>query len=442
MLQHDDEPTTQAWPRSRLAVAALVLGVLVLGLIAWWIWFRTSHSFTDDAFVESDMVELAPRVEGQIVDMLVADSESVKRGQVLARIDPIPYQRKVAQAQAALKVAEADHAAAVAALQRIVARAPEQIAAAERQLAIAQSESQTASHNLAQMRATFQHDVTLADEGVKVSQANLDFARVTAQRWNALVEDRAVAPEERDAKQTLLANATAQHAQANTRLAQAQSDLSRVRASEAMAAAAEQRAREAQAKLEIARQAPLEIEEAKRRVDAAAQRIEAARADLDLQQTQLRYTEVISPFDGVVAKRFKFRGDHGAPGIAIFSLYDTENLYVTAHLEETKIEGVGPGHQVDVSIDAFANPFKGHVMWVGKATGAQFALIPRNLSTGEFTRVIQRVPVRVAIDKDERWSRLRPGLSASVAISHSAPKIASRPSPAAAAEPAAVATAN
>jgi membrane fusion protein, multidrug efflux system len=440
MLRDDEEPPSDALPRSRLA--ALVLGLFVLGLITWWIWFRTSHSFTDDAFVESDMVELAPRVEGQIVEMLVVDSEAIRRGQVLARIDPVPYQRKVTQAQAALQVAEADHGAAIAVLQRIEARAPEQIAAAEHQLAIAQSESQTASHNLSQVRATYQHDVTLAEQGVKVSQANLDFARVTAQRWNALVEDRAVAPEERDEKQALLANATAQHAQADTRFAQAQSDLSRVRASEAMAAAAEQRAREAQAKLEIARQAPLEIEEAKRRVDAAAQRIEAARADLDLQQTQLRYTEVISPFDGVVAKRFRFRGDHGAPGVAIFSLYDTENLYVTAHLEETKIEGIGPGHRVDISIDAFADPFKGRVLWLGKTTGAQFALIPRNLSTGEFTRVIQRVPVRVAIDKDERWSQLRPGLSASVAISHSAPKIAGRPSAAAAAEPAAAAKAN
>ena len=156
-------------------------------------------------------------------------------------------------------------------------------------------------------------------------------------------------------------------------------------------------------------------------MEAAAQRVEAARADLALQQTQLGYTDVVSPFDGVVAKRFKFRGDFGTPGVPIFSLYDTENLYVTAHLEETKLAGVGPGHPVDVSVDAFPKSFGGRVLWVGRATGAQFALIPRNLSTGEFTKVIQRVPVRVAIEKDDRWSQLRPGLSATVAISHSGP---------------------
>jgi membrane fusion protein (multidrug efflux system) len=405
-----------------MVTTAGLLAFLLLVLLVWWIWYRTSHSITDDAFIESDMIELAPRVEGQIAEMLVEDSQPIVRGQLLARIDAVPYQRKVDQAQAALQVAAADHATAVAALARLEAQVPQQIAAAEHQLAVAQNQSKSAAHILTQSRATFEHDVRLAEQGLQASQANLDFARVTAERWNALVEDRAVAPEERDAKQTSLANATAQHAQATTRLAQAKSDLARVKSAEALALAAEQRGQEAQAQLAIARQAPLQIAEASRKVAAAAQRIEAARAELALQQTQLGYTDVVAPFDGVVAKRFKFRGDFGTPGVPIFSLYDTENLYVTAHLEETKLKGVGPGHPVDVSVDAFSKSFQGRVLWVGKATGAQFALIPRNLSTGEFTKVIQRVPVRVAIERDDRWSQLRPGLSATVAISHSGPK--------------------
>jgi membrane fusion protein (multidrug efflux system) len=419
----DPQQPARAWLRSRRVVVAVgLLGFLLLVLLVWWIGYRLSHSITDDAFIESDMIELAPRVEGQIAEMLVDDSQPITRGQLLARIDPVPYQQKVAQAQAALKVAEADHATAVAALERLEAQVPQQIAAAAHQLEVARNQSKSAGHILAQSRATFEHDVRLAEQGLQASQANLEFARVTAERWNALVEDRAVAPEERDAKQTSLANATAQHAQANTRLAQAKSDLARVKSAEALALAAEQRGREAQAQLAIAQQGPLEIAEARRKVEAAAERIEAMRAALALQQTQLGYTDVVAPFDGVVAKRFKFRGDFGTPGVPIFSLYDTENLYVTAHLEETKLEGVGSGHPVDVSVDAFSQSFKGRVLWVGKATGAQFALIPRNLSTGEFTKVIQRVPVRVALEKDDRWSNLRPGLSATVAISHSGPK--------------------
>ncbi len=422
----DSGSPTRAWLRSRpVLIAAGLAGLLLLITLVWWIGYRLTHSITDDAFIESDMIELAPRVEGQIAEMLVEDSQPIIRGQLLARIDPLPYQRKVAQAQAALKVAEADHATAIAALQRLEAQVPQQIAAAEHQFGVAQNEGKSAAHILVQSRATFEHDVKLAEQGLTASKANLDFARVTAERWNALVEDRAVAPEERDAKQTSLATATAQHAQAGTRLAQAKSDLARVRSAEALALAAEQRGSEAQAQLAIARQGPLEIAEASRKVDAAAGRIEAALAELALQETQLGYTDVVAPFDGVVAKRFKFRGDFGTPGVPIFSLYDTENLYVTAHLEETKLAGVGAGHPVEVSVDAFSKPFDGHVLWVGKATGAQFALIPRNLSTGEFTKVIQRVPVRVAIERDERWPKLQPGLSATVAISHSAPAAAS-----------------
>lgn len=404
--------------------AAGLAAVVLLALIVWWIWFRSAHSFTDDAFIESDMVALAPSVDGQIVDMPVADSQPVVRGQPLARIDPVPYQRKLGQAQALLKVAEADHAIAVAALQRLEQQVPQQIVAAERQLAVAQSQGAAAAQTAAQVRATVEHDTRLAEQGLNASQARLAFARATAERWNGLVEDRAVTPEERDAKQAALATATAEHAQAQTRVAQAGSDLAKVRAAEAVLRAEAERTQAAQAQLAIAKQGPLEIAEARRKVDAAAQRIEAARADVATAQAQLDYTVLVAPFDGVVARRFKFRGDYGAAGVPVFSLYDTENLFLTAHLEETKLAGVGPGHPVDISVDAVPGAFKGRVLWVGKATGAQFALIPRDLSSGEFTKVIQRVPVRVAIDRDERWAQLRPGLSATVAISHAAPAAA------------------
>jgi membrane fusion protein (multidrug efflux system) len=99
-------------------------------------------------------------------------------------------------------------------------------------------------------------------------------------------------------------------------------------------------------------------------------------------------------------------------------MYNPELTYVTAHLEETKLEGVAPGNWVRLDLDAFAEPFRGRVVWINRATGANFALVPRNLSAGEFTKVVQRVPIRIVIEQDERWPRLRPGLSATVAISH------------------------
>jgi membrane fusion protein (multidrug efflux system) len=99
-------------------------------------------------------------------------------------------------------------------------------------------------------------------------------------------------------------------------------------------------------------------------------------------------------------------------------MYNPDLLYVTANLEETRLPGVAPGNPVELRLDAFAEPFRGRVVWINKSTGAQFALMPRNVVSGEFTKVVQRVPVRIGIEKDQRWSSLRAGLSVTVVISH------------------------
>jgi membrane fusion protein, multidrug efflux system len=105
-------------------------------------------------------------------------------------------------------------------------------------------------------------------------------------------------------------------------------------------------------------------------------------------------------------------------GTPVLSMYNPELTYVTANLEETKLEGVAPGNRVRLDIDAFDRPFRGRVVWINRATGANFALVPRNISSGEFTKVVQRLPVRIQVEKDERWSQLHAGLSVTVAIEH------------------------
>ena len=102
------------------------------------------------------------------------------------------------------------------------------------------------------------------------------------------------------------------------------------------------------------------------------------------------------------------------------SMYNPDLLYVTANLEETRLDGVSPGNWATLHVDAFSEPFRGRVLWIDKSTGAQFALMPRNVVSGEFTKVVQRVPVRIAIEKDERWPLLRAGLSVQAVIGHGA----------------------
>jgi membrane fusion protein (multidrug efflux system) len=146
--------------------------------------------------------------------------------------------------------------------------------------------------------------------------------------------------------------------------------------------------------------------------------VKDARIALETAQHQLEFTQVRAPFPGVVVKRYRSLGDFLSAGTPLLSMYNPDLLYVTANLEETRLNGVAPGNPVELRLDAFDQPFKGRVVWINKSTGAQFALMPRNVVSGEFTKVVQRVPVRIWIEKDDRWPLLRSGLSVQAIIEH------------------------
>src|SRR5262249_10388279 len=163
-----------------------------------------------------------------------------------------------------------------------------------------------------------------------------------------------------------------------------------------------------------------QIREVEHQTAVKQEDVEDARRALEAAEDNLRYTRILAPFPGVVVKRYRHLGDFASPGVAILSMYNPDLTYVTANLEETRLPGVAPGNPVVLQLDAFAEPFRGRVVWIDKSTGAQFALMPRNVVSGEFTKVVQRVPVRIAIEKDDRWPLLRAGLSVRAAIAHGA----------------------
>ncbi len=153
-------------------------------------------------------------------------------------------------------------------------------------------------------------------------------------------------------------------------------------------------------------------------VEVKKQSVAEAQRGLEAAQHDLEYTQIRAPFPGVIVKRYRNLGDFAPAGTAVLSMYNPDLLYVEANLEETRLPGVSPGNPVRIDIDAFSGPFRGRVLWINKSTGAQFALLPRNVVSGEFTKVVQRVPVRIQIERDERWPQLRAGLSARVMIEH------------------------
>jgi membrane fusion protein (multidrug efflux system) len=399
-------------------MAALIL-LVVAPFTLWWVVHRFTHSITDDAFVETHVVNIAPQqVSGHLVRYQVQEHDVVATGQLLAEIDPVPYREQVALLEARLGVAEAQLASAETSLERLRVQVPREIAVAERALAAAKAEQ-------SRDEKTLQFTTEDTDKGIHEARSDLEAARA---RLDLAEKDhtryaRLFAAEAATQRESQVATRTYQTSQADVkaseaRLGRALAGEKRVAAVRQAEVASAQQAQKAEQAVEVALTQRLEITEAERQVSVRKQQVGEARRALDVAQTDLRYTRIVAPFPGVVVHLYRHLGDHVPAGTPVLSMYNPELTYVTANLEESKLEGVAPGNRVRLDIVAFSEPFQGRVVWINQATGANFALVPRNLSSGEFTYVVQRVPVRILVEKDERWPSLLPGLSATVAIEH------------------------
>jgi membrane fusion protein (multidrug efflux system) len=205
---------------------------------------------------------------------------------------------------------------------------------------------------------------------------------------------------------------------AAAKLAKAQAERTQIEVAKRTLEAAEKSAQKAAKGVDLAETGNAQIREMELLTDLKKENVTEARRALTSAEDQLKYTQIHAPFPGIIVKRYRHLGDFASAGVPILSMYDPDLMYVTANLEETRLRGVTPGNEVELEVDAFADPFRGRVLWIDKSTGAQFALLPRNVVSGEFTKVVQRVPVRIQIEKDDRWPQLRAGLSVRATIAH------------------------
>jgi membrane fusion protein (multidrug efflux system) len=405
------------WVRLGLVGALFLLIVAPFGV--WWVVYRFTHSITDDAFVETHVVNIAPQeVSGHLVRYLVQERDVVATGQLLAEIDPVPYREQVALLEAKLGVAEAQLAAAKTSLERLQAQVPREIEVAERALAAAKAEQVRDEKTLQFTADDTEKGVHEARSDLEAARARLVLAEEDYKRYGSLFAQEAATQRE-----SQVATRTYQTSQADTkaseaRLGRALAGEKKVEAVRQAAAASVQQAQKSERAVQVALTRRLEITEAQRQVEVSGQQVRQAGRALDLAKTDLRYTRIVAPFPGVIVHLYRHLGDHVPAGTPVLSMYNPELTYVTANLEESKLEGVAPGNAVRLDVVAFSEPFRGRVVWINKATGANFALVPRNLSSGEFTYVVQRVPVRILVEKDERWPQLRAGLSVTVSIEH------------------------
>ncbi len=370
------QPEVQASDRRgrRSAGQRLALGiVLVLLLIAsvffgkWIIW-RFSHATTDAAYVKADMAHIAPEVPGKILSIEVKEGQRVSKGALLLQIDPSEYDRKVRAAQAAL-------AKAMALKNRY------------------QNEYELARRKVPAAIAAAEAGLTAARTQVAKADANKEHWERQYARFQKLLKEKAIARARFEEIHTAWIAARSQAA-----AARAQVELARARLDEAKATRAE-----------VAAAASGVIE--------AERGIAQARAGVRLAELARSWCEVRAPIAGLVAKVMVKPGDFATPGRPLLGIYDPRTRYVEARFEETKLRYLRDGKKVQLTIDALPGKhLTGHIFLMAPASSAEFALIPRDITAGEFTKVTQRVPIKIHIDDLQDYPEIVPGLSVEVAV--------------------------
>jgi membrane fusion protein (multidrug efflux system) len=389
--------------RMRIIVAAVIVVLIASGL--YWLHVRGRET-TDDAEVDGHITQIAARVGGTVTKVLLDDNQHVKTGDVLVQLDERDYQVAVDRARAALADAQANAAAATTGVP----------------IAQVQTSSgvSTASGGLDQAAAA----VAAAEKGIQAAQSNFSAAQAhqrereatatkaekDVERLRGLVQKDEVSQQQFDA-----AVATAQSARAAVDAARSDVTSAEAAVTVAQQRAAEARAAETQARANLAnaRTAPQQLQVTRAKADAAQAQVAQAQATLQQAQLNLQYTAIKAPTDGVISRRTVEPGQVIQAGQPLFALVDLADVWITANFKETQLKEMHPGQQATISVDGLGGrEFKGHIDSIAAATGAKFSLLPPENASGNYVKVVQRVPVKIVLEQGEDSNHLlRPGMS-------------------------------
>lgn len=391
-------PPRTSRKRAALAIFLLVTTAIVGTGIGYW-FYKQTHLDTDDAYVEGRIHVVAPRVPGTVVSLLVEDNQPVKKGDLLLRIDPEPYDVRESGAQSGIAVAAAE----ISAAKSDVSAAGADLIAANRDVDAARRDLDAAKSQLAQARTA----IDAARAKVALSAAQLAQAVRDADRAKALFDRGAVSRERHEKAQTALDVARAQEtfAKEELRIAEAAVTTQQALSSQREAMIAQKEARTMQLRSVIAqREARVRQQEA-----GIAQR----RAVLDEAKLNRRYTEVVAPTDGFVTRKNVEVGQVVAPGQSLLAITALDNLWIVANYKETQVGRIHPGQRVKIVPDSHrGTEFSGRVHSIMAGTGSAFSLFPPENATGNYVKVVQRVPVKIVLDPGQDPGRLlRVGMS-------------------------------
>ncbi len=389
--------------RFRILLGVVALLAIVAGV--WWFLTR-GHQSTDDAQVDAHLTQIASRVGGTVSRVLVDDNQQVDAGTVLVEIDPRDYQVAVDKAKAELADAEA---AAVAAQSNV----PITSTSTESGVSSAQSgvdQARIAIDAAAKEVEAARARLNAAQSRLREVEANATRTRRDVERLKGLLEKDEVSQQQYDAA---VASADAQAAATDTARAQIAEAEAAVRMAESRQAHARAAEAQARAALRNAQTGPEQVTATRARASSAQARVEQAKATLAQAELNLQYTVIKAPARGVVSKKSVNPGQVIQPGQPLLSLVQTDEVWITANFKETQLDGMRPGQRVLIEVDAYGGKrFEGKVDSIAAATGARFSLLPPENATGNFVKVVQRVPVKIVLDQGQDPEHLlRPGMS-------------------------------
>ena len=377
----------------KFAVIGVVL-LLVLGAIFFY-WRSTFVEDTDDAQVDGNLYQISSRISGQVVKVTVDDNQTVQAGQLLAEIDPTDYQVAFDQAQANLASAQAEYAQAT-------------VNVPITQVTVGTMVSTTASDvkGSTDMVAQAEKQVEAAQARVAEAQANARKAQDDVVRYKPLVEKDVISKQQYDA---------ADAAAAASRAAVVEAEAS-VLAQQNAVASARQRLAEAEAQSDQSvKNGPGQVRVQQSRATAAAAAIQQAQARVEQARLNLSYTRITAPVAGIVNKKNVEVGANLAAGQDLMTIIPLTDLWVTANFKETQLTHMRAGQKVTIKVDAYGGrKFSGSVTQIGGATGSMLSLFPPENATGNYVKVVQRLPVRIDftnLQQEDGDYVLRPGLS-------------------------------
>ena len=401
-------PPVRRKPR-RSKANFLAWGVLLLIVVAaggYFFWtYLSSYESTDDAQIDGHVDAISARITGHVSDVLVEDAQVVKAGDILLKIDPRDYQVAVARAEANLADAEASSRSSRTNIPIVSTNTQSTLDTARASRVNADAGLTAARRQLDAAEAALETAQAQVTEAQAIHKKDLD----DAERYRLLVVKDELPRQTYDQSVQIVA---ADKATVVARMASVNQARHNVAAAQAAVEEAQSRVPQADASIQSAMTRPQQVVQSQENAKSAEARVKQQQAVLDQAKLNLSYTIIAAPYTGIVGKKTVEIGENVSPGQSLMSVVPLDDIWVTANFKETQLKKMRPGQKVVFSVDAYDREYHGHVTGVGGATGSRFSLIPPENATGNYVKVVQRIPVRIDLDPGENKDHLlRVGMS-------------------------------